>query len=69
MHLRANILFQKLVDPTDGFLLPLAEVDDFVPQSLIAAQRSGTRVTDDVAAELERRLAPVLLAGTPAVNS
>lgn len=69
IHLRANIRFQKLVDPTAGFLLTLAEVDDFVPQSLIAAQRSGTRVSDDVAAELERRLAPVLLAETPAVNS
>ena len=36
MHLRANIRFQKLVDPIASFLLPLAEVDDFVPQSLIA---------------------------------
>jgi hypothetical protein len=68
MHLRANIRFQKLVDPSAGFLLALAEID-FVPRSLIAAQRSGTRVSDNVAAELERRLAPVLLAGTPAVNS
>lgn len=40
-----------------------------MPQSLIRAQSSGTRVSDDVAAELERRLAPVLLAGTPALNS
>ncbi len=69
MHLRANIRFQKLVDPSVGFLLPLAAVDDFVPQKLIAAQRSGTRVSDDVAAELERRLAPMLLAGTRAINS
>lgn len=67
IHLRANIRFQKLVDPTAptySFLLPLAEIDDFVPQSLIAAMRSGTLVSDDVAAELERRLSPVL-AGTP----
>ena len=69
MRPRANIRFQKLVDPTDGFLLRLAEVVDFVPQSIIAAQSSGTRVPDDVAAELERRLAPVLLAGTLAVSS
>lgn len=69
MHLRANIRFQKLLDPTTGFLLPLTEIDNFVPQSLIRAQSSGTRVSDDVAAELERRLAPVLLAGTPALNS
>ena len=68
MHLRARIRFQKLIDPTAGFLLPLAQVDDFVPQSLIAAQRSGTRVLDNVAAELERRLAPMLLAGTPAFD-
>ncbi len=69
MHLRANIRFQNLVDPTANFLLSLAAIDDFVPRSLIAAQRSGTRVSDDVAAELERRLAPVLLSGTPAVTS
>ncbi len=50
IFLRANIRFQKLVDPTAGFLLPLAEVDDFVPKTLIAAYRSGTRVPDDVAA-------------------
>lgn len=68
-RLRAKIRFQKLVDPTADFLLPLAEVNEFVPQSLIAAQRSGVRVPDDVAAELERRLAPALLAGTLAVNS
>jgi hypothetical protein len=67
VRLRAKIRFQKLVDPTTGFLLPLAAVDDFVPQRLIATQRSGVRVPDDVATELERRLAPVLLAGT--VNS
>ena len=67
-HLRVNVRFQKLVDPTAGFLLPLAEVDGFVPPRLITAQSSGTRVPDDVAEELERRLAPVLLAGSPAIG-
>jgi len=69
IRLRAKIRFQKLVDPTAGFLLGLAAVDDFVPQSLIDAPRSGVRVPEDVAAELERRLAPGLLAGTLAVDS
>ena len=69
VRLRANIRFQKLVDPTAGFLLPLATVDDFVPQRLIDAPRSGVRIPDDVAVELERRLVSVLLAGTLAVNS
>jgi hypothetical protein len=62
-RLRANIRFQKLVDPTVGFLLTLASINDFVPQSLINAQGSGVRVPDDVVLELERRLAPVLLEG------
>jgi hypothetical protein len=69
MRLRANIRFQNLVDPTGGFLLPLAEVEDFVPRNLIDAKRSGTLVRADVAAELERRLAPVLLVGTSPINS
>ncbi|HMF61028.1 MAG TPA: HNH endonuclease signature motif containing protein, partial [Vicinamibacterales bacterium] len=55
-------------DPAGGFLLPLAAVEDFVPESLINAQSSGTRVPDNVAAELERRLAPVLLAGARTVT-
>jgi len=62
-RLRANIRFQKLVDPTAGLLLRLDAIDDFVGSNLINAQQSGTRVPDDVATELERRLAPVLMAG------
>jgi hypothetical protein len=68
-RLRAKVRFQKMLDPTDGFLLPLAAIEDFVPKSLINAQSSGTLVPDDVAIELERRLAPVLLASSRAVGS
>lgn len=60
IHLRAKIRFQKLVDPTAGFLLPLDAIKDLVPQSLINARRSGMPVPDEVAAELERRLIPML---------
>ena len=68
-HLRAEIRFQKLVDPTADFLLPLTAVEEFVPQRLINAQISGTRVPDDVAAELEHRLIAVLLTGNLTINS
>jgi hypothetical protein len=68
-RLRANIRFQKLTDPTARFLVPLAEVADFLPEDLVNARTSGVRVADEVAMELERRLAPELLAGTPAVDS
>jgi hypothetical protein len=47
LHLRAEIRFQKLVDPTADFLLPFAEVEEFVRQRLINAQRSGTLVPND----------------------
>jgi putative restriction endonuclease len=66
---RADIGFQKLVDPTQEFLLSLFAIEDVVPASLVAAAASGFSVPDDVALELERRLAPVLLAGQPAPDS
>ena len=69
LHRRAEIRFQRLVDPTADFLLPLASVEEFVPRHLINAQSSGTLVPDDVAAELEHRLIAVLLDGNLTINS
>lgn len=66
---RVGVRFQKLVDPTVRFLLPLDAIEDFVPVSLVNAAASGFSVPDDVAGELERRLAPILMAGTPAIGS
>jgi hypothetical protein len=60
---RAEISFQKLVDPTLEFLLPLTAIADVVPKSLIRAAASGFSVPDEVVLELERRLASVLLSG------
>ncbi len=65
----ADIRFQSLVDPTKEFLLPLLAIKDVVPDGLISAQASGFPVSDDVALELERRLAPVLLASQRAPAS
>ncbi len=66
---RVEIRFQKLVDPTQEFLLSLFAIEDIVPASLVTAAASGFSVPDDVALELERRLAPVLLAGQLAPDS
>ena len=66
---RAEIAFQKLVDPTQEFLLSLSAIEDAVPASLVTAAASGFSVPDDVELELERRLAPVLLASQLAPNS
>ena len=66
---RAEIRFQKLVDPTVRFLLPLNSIKDVVPPGLVTAPASGFSVPPDVAAFLERRLVSVLLAGRPAPRS
>jgi putative restriction endonuclease len=55
---RALIRFERLVDPSTDFLLRLEAIDDVVPPSLITAQASGNSVSDEIASELERRLAP-----------
>ncbi len=54
---RARIKFSHLVNPTHSFLLDHAALADIVPKPLIEAQQSGNRVDDDVARELEARLA------------
>lgn len=66
---RVGVWFQKLVDPTSGFILPLAAVEDVLPTFLLNAAASGFSVPDGVAGELERRLAPILLPGAPAFDS
>lgn len=54
---RALISFERLVDPTVGFLLPLEAIADIVPGQLINAMASGYSVPDSVASEIEYRLA------------
>ena len=54
---RAKIRFQQLVDPSEAFLLDYEAIQSILPESLVAAQASGTKVPEDVALELERRLA------------
>jgi predicted restriction endonuclease len=46
-----------LVDPTKSFLLELPEIADIVPLALINAQASGNKVSDDIAEQLDHRLA------------
>ena len=54
---RALVRFEQLVDPSAEFLLGLGEIEDIVPQRLINAQASGIRVADEIASEIEKRLA------------
>ncbi len=56
MQWRAEIKFERLVDPTIEFLLPFHAIDDVLPRNLVNAQSSGTRVPSEVEAEIERRL-------------
>ncbi|GJE62065.1 HNH endonuclease [Methylobacterium trifolii] len=66
---RAQIRFERLVDPTTGFLLPLEAIDDVVPATLVNAFASGWKVADEVADELEKRLAPLLAPVAPTDSS
>lgn len=58
---RAKIRFHKLVDPTRAFLLDFQAIQDLVPETLITAQASGNRVPENVASELERHLATLVV--------
>ncbi len=62
---QALIRFETLVDPTEGFLLRLDEIDDFVPPNTVAAQASGNSVPDGIIVELESRLAQKQTAPPP----
>jgi hypothetical protein len=57
---RALIRFERLVDPSMGFLLRLEQIEDVVPSSLINANASGYSVSDEVAREIEKRLGHLL---------
>ncbi|GGC69247.1 hypothetical protein GCM10011504_53930 [Siccirubricoccus deserti] len=65
MQHRALIRFTALVDPTKGFLLAVPEIADIVPPSVINAQASGNKVADDVAEQLDRRLAAWIAEASP----
>ena len=65
---RALIRFVKLVDPTEGFLLRLDEIDDIVPVSNVKAQASGNSVPEEIIEELEKRLARWLMAVAPPID-
>lgn len=58
LQFHVEVRFEKLVDPSERFLLRLDEIEDIVPKTAIDAQASGTRIEGAVAAELESRLAP-----------
>jgi hypothetical protein len=53
---RGLIRFERLVDPGEGFLLRLDEIEDIVPLSMINAQASGFSVPDEIVPEIERRI-------------
>ena len=65
---RAKIRFNGLVDPSRKFLLGFDEIRDIIPDTLEGSQSSGVSVSETVAAELEKRLAP-LLSPTPPIGS
>ncbi|WP_162241334.1 HNH endonuclease [Methylobacterium sp. Leaf113] len=54
---RAEIRFERLVDPTKEFLLPLEANKDILSDNLVTAHASGNSVPDEIANELEKRLA------------
>jgi hypothetical protein len=54
---RALVRFERLVDPSREFLLGLEEIEDVVPSSLVNANASGFSVGDEVATEIDKRLA------------
>lgn len=56
---RARIRLTHLVNPANGFLLDYDAIADIVPKTLVDAQQSGNSVPDEVASELDRRLALV----------
>lgn len=62
---RAKIRFKFLVDPSETFLLDYQTIRDFLPEKLVNSQASGIRVPEEVACELERRLAPLLTSLPP----
>ena len=62
---RARIRFDRLVDPSRTFLLGLEDFSDILPDTLLNAQSSGIGVPEDVAIEIEKRLAPLLLPVPP----
>jgi hypothetical protein len=51
------VQFDRLVDPTKKLLLPLKGNESLFPKSLVEAQASGTKVSDDVAESVFKRLA------------
>jgi putative restriction endonuclease len=57
LRYRALIRFEKLVDPTKGFLLTLKQISDIVSANLIDSQASGVGVPRLMVPEIERRLA------------
>lgn len=57
---RARIGFDRLVDPGRAFLLSLEDISDILPDGLLTAQSSGVGVPEEVAIEIEKRLAPLL---------
>lgn len=62
---RARISFARLVDPGRGFLLSLEDISDILPDALLTTQGSGIGVPEDVAIEIEKRLAPLLIPVSP----
>ena len=66
---RAKIRLERLVDPAQTFLLDLQALEGVVPETLITAQASGNSVSEEVAAEIERRLAQFLAASPPAITN
>lgn len=62
---RAKIRLTHLVNPAQAFLLDYDAIADIVPKSLIDAQQSGNSVPDEVARELDKRLALTIDAVSP----
>ena len=65
---RAKIRFNRLVDPSQEFLLDYQTVQEIVPQTLITALASGNGVPEEVATALDSHISP-LLAASPQITS
>lgn len=62
---RARIRLTHLVNPTQAFLLNYDAIADIVPKSLVDAMQSGNSVSDEIARELDNRLALVTKSDSP----
>jgi putative restriction endonuclease len=67
-RLRAQVRFERLVDPTKRFLLRLEDIRDVVTDTIINAARSGIKVPETAIPQLEVRLTARAVPFSPTIG-